>query len=81
MKKEVPMFLTPRKKLFVDTAAEMFGEGAVLTKANTKAAAAKAGVPFPTWCRKAYSVGHNAYKLPSENGSASVAPALNIDMP
>ena len=34
------MNLSPRKKLFVDTAAEMFGVGAVLTKANTKEAAA-----------------------------------------
>ena len=58
--------MSPRKKLFVATAAEMFGEGAVLTKAETKEAAAKAEVPFPTWFRKACSVGYNAYKLPSE---------------
>ncbi len=64
------MNLSPRKKLFVDTAAEMFGAGATLTKSMTKDAAAKAGVPFPTWFRKSYSVGYNAYKLPSE-GSAS----------
>ena len=30
------MNLTPRKKLFVDTASEMFGEGATITKAMTK---------------------------------------------
>jgi len=64
------MTLSPRKKLFVDTAAEMFGVGAILTKSMTKDAAVKAGVPFPTWFRKSYSVGYNAYKLPSE-GSAS----------
>ena len=34
--------LTPRKKMFVDTASEMFGAAAVLTKAETKEAAAKA---------------------------------------
>ena len=34
--------LTPRKKLFVDTASEMFGAAAVLTKAETKEAADKA---------------------------------------
>ena len=49
------MNLTPRKKLFVDTAAEMFGEGSVLTKTQTKEAALKAGVPFPTWFRKLVS--------------------------
>ena len=64
------MYLSPRKKLFVEAATEMFGEGAVLTKAMTKEAAVKAEVPFPTWFRKACSVGYNAYKLPSEGGSA-----------
>ncbi len=67
------MNLTPRKKLFVDTAAEMFGEGAVLTKAQTKEAAKKAAVPFPTWFRKHCSVGYNAYKLPIEGGNAAAA--------
>ena len=46
------MNLSPRKQLFVDTATEMFGAGATLTKANTKEAAAKAGVPSPSWFRK-----------------------------
>ena len=46
------MYLSPRKKLFVETAAEMFGAGAVLTKTMTKEAAVKAEVPFPTWFRK-----------------------------
>jgi len=67
------MNLSPRKKLFVDTAAEMFGEGATITKTMTKEAAIKAGVPYPTWFRKSYSVGYNAYKLPSEGG-ATAAP-------
>ena len=64
------MNLTPRKKLFVDTAAEMFGEGSILTKTQTKEAAKKAAVPFPTWFRKQCSVGYNAYQLPNENGDA-----------
>jgi len=68
------MYLSPRKKLFVDTAAEMFGEGAIITKAQKAEAAEKAGVPFPTWFGKDYTVGYNAYKLPSEGGSV-VAPA------
>ena len=65
------MNLSPRKKLFVDTAVGMFGDGAVLTKSQTKEAAAKAGVPYPTWFRKKCSVGYNAYKLPSEGGVVS----------
>jgi MoxR-like ATPase len=68
------MYLSPRKKLFVDTASEMFGEGAVITKAQKAEAAEKAGVPFPTWFGKDYTVGYNAYKLPTEGGSV-VAPA------
>ena len=69
------MYLSPRKKLFVDTAAEMFGDGAVITKAQKAAAAEKAGVPFPTWFGKDFTVGYNAYKLPSEGGPV-VAPAV-----
>ena len=65
------MNLTPRKKLFVDTASEMFGEGAILTKTMTKEAAAKAKIPYPTWFRKSYSVGYNAYKLPVEGGTVA----------
>ena len=60
------MNLTPRKKLFVDAATEMFGEGAIMTKAQTKEAAAKANLLYPSWFRKKCSVGYNAYKLPSE---------------
>ena len=67
------MNLTPRKKVFVDTASAMFGAGAILTKTQTKEAAEKAGVPFPTWFRKNCSVGYNAYKLPGETAPASVA--------
>ena len=67
------MNLTPRKKVFVDTASEMFGAGAILTKTQTKEAAEKAGVPFPTWFRKNCSVGYNAYKLPGETTPAPVA--------
>ena len=68
------MNLSPRKKLFVDTATEMFGDGAVLTKSMTKEVAAKAKIPYPTWFRKSCSVGYNSYKLPSE----SVAPVAPI---
>ena len=67
------MNLSPRKQLFVDTASEMFGAGATITKSMTREAAEKANVPFPTWFRKSCSVGYNSYKLPSE-GNASAAP-------
>ena len=73
------MNLSPRKKLFVDTAAEMFGAGAVITKAQKADAAEKAGVPFPTWFRKACSVGYNAYKLPSEAGASAPITAASVD--
>ena len=70
--KDMTVKLTPRKKLFVDTASEMFGAAAVITKAETKEAAAKAGIPFPSWFRKSCSVGYNAYKLPGEATPAPV---------
>ena len=59
------MYLSPRKKLFVDTATEMFGAGMVLTKAQLKEAAAKAEVPFPSWMGSC-KVGYNQFKLPNE---------------
>ena len=68
--------LTPRKKLFVDTASEMFGSAAVLTKAETKEAAAKAGVPFPTWFRKACKVGYTQFKLPELDAPAVVVETI-----
>ena len=69
------MNLTPRKKLFVDTAAKMFGEGAVLSKQQIREAAVKAGVPNPTWFKKtSFRVGHGEYKLPVEGGSVAPAP-------
>ena len=40
------MNLSPRKQLFVDTASEMFGNGAVLSKPQIREAAAEASIPF-----------------------------------
>jgi len=76
------MYLSPRKKLFVDTAAKMFGDGAVLTKAQKHEAADKAGIPYPTWFGKNFSVGYNAYKLPSEGVAPTsvTAPAPDDDL-
>ena len=56
--------LTPRKKLFVETAAKMYGNGAVISKAESKEAAVAAGVPSPTWFRKSCKVGYNQFELP-----------------
>ena len=68
------MYLSPRKKLFVDTAAEMFGDGMTITKQNVREAAEKAGVPFPTWFMKpAFKAHYGHYKLPSEGGSSDVS--------
>ena len=73
--KNMTIKLTPRKKLFVETASEMFGAGATISKAMVNEAALEAGVPFPTWFRKSCSVGYNAYKLPGEvTPAAIVAP-------
>jgi MoxR-like ATPase len=73
------MYLTPRKKLFVDTAAKMFGDGAVLTKAQKHEAADKAGIPYPTWFGKNFSVGYNAYKLPFEGVAPTSVTAPDPD--
>ena len=70
------MYLSPRKKLFVDAATEMFGDGSVVSKQNVREAAVKAGVPFPTWFMKPeFKAHYGSYKLPSEGGSA-VAPVI-----
>ena len=67
------MYLSPRKKLFVDTAAEMFGDGAIISKQNVREAAEKAGVPFPTWFMKpAFKAHYGSYKLPGEASPVSV---------
>ena len=65
------MYLSPRKKLFVDTATEMFGDGATITKNMVREAAAKANIPVPTWFQDKCKIGYNAFKLPSEGGSSA----------
>ena len=74
------MYLSPRKKLFVDTAAEMFGDGAVISKQNVREAAEKAGVPFPTWFMKPdFKHAYGVYKLPSEGGDAVATTTTTVD--
>ena len=60
------MNLSPRKKLFVDTASEMFGNGAIITNAQVKEASIKADVPKAGWFKKSCKIGYNQFKLPSE---------------
>ena len=64
--------LTPRKKLFVETAAGMYGNGAVISKQEIRVAAEKAGVPYPTWMKRT-KVGYNQHKLPDLEVPAFIA--------
>ena len=74
------MYLSPRKKLFVDAAAEMFGDGSIVSKQNAREAAEKAGVPFPTWFMKSeFKAHYGSYKLPSEGGSVAVPAAAVVE--
>ena len=65
------MYLSPRKKVVVDTAAGMFGEGAIITKAQLVEAAEKAGVPTPSWMGRE-KIGYHQFKLPSEKAPDTV---------
>ena len=67
--------LTPRKKLFVETAAGMYGNGAVIDKQEIREAADKAGVPYPSWMSRT-KVGYNQHKLPDLEMPVSVAPVI-----
>ena len=68
------MKLTPKKLQFVVCASEMYGNGTVINKQQTREAAERAGVPFPTWFRKNCSVGYNQYQLPDLDGTSTPAP-------
>ena len=71
------MKLTPKKLQFVVCASEMYGNGTVINKQQTRDAAERAGVPFPTWFRKNCSVGYNQYLLPylpDLDGTSTPAP-------
>ena len=73
------MYLSPRKKLFVDTATEMFGAGAIIKKKELKEAAFSVDIPEPYWFQKACKVGYNQFKLPNEEDyGASVATTTTV---
>ena len=67
--------LTPRKKLFVETAAAMYGNGAVITKDEIRIAAKEAGVPYPSWMSRT-KTGYNQHKLPEVELPAFAAAAV-----
>ena len=70
------MYLSPRKKLFVDTATKMFGDGAIISKQNARDAAEKAEVPFPTWFMKPeFKAHYGSYKLPGEATTPAPGPS------
>ena len=58
------MYLSPRKKLFVETASKMFGVNATISKQNVREAAAEAGVPFPSWFIKGFKAHYGHFTLP-----------------
>ena len=66
------MYLSPRKKLFVDTASDMFGNGSTISKSESIEVSKKLGIPKPTWFWKACKGGYNQFILPSENAPAPV---------
>ena len=73
------MYLSPRKKLWVETASEMFGGGSVISKAESIEVSEKLGIPKPTWFWKACKSGYNQFELP--NGSEYGAPAPIVSTP
>ena len=74
------MYLSPRKKLFVETASQMFGSGAIISMAQLKEAAEKAGVPNPSWMGRE-KVGRNQFKLPSVDGVVSAPVTSTLAAP
>ena len=68
------MYLSPRKKLWVDTATEMFGAGSIVSKSESIEVSNKLNIPKPTWFWKSCKVGYNQFKLPNEEEYGAPAP-------
>ena len=60
------MYLSPRKKLFVDAASEKYGGGNVLSKAEVKEVCDDLQIPLAGWFLGQHRIGYNQFKLPSE---------------
>ena len=71
------MYLSPRKKLWVDTATEMFGAGSIVSKSESIEVSEKLGIPRPTWFWGACKVGYNQFKLPNEEEYGAPAPVVS----
>jgi len=66
------MNMTPAKQQFVDAAAEMFGEGAMLTRNGIKTVIEKHDLKYPSWftnSKNGYRTGHNEFTLPTEESA------------
>ena len=68
------MYLSPRKKVFVDTAAKLFGAGTVINRDNVKTAADEALIPFPWWFTKHAKIGYNQFQIPASGPETVTAP-------
>ena len=71
------MYLSPRKKLWVDTATEMFGAGSIVSKSESIEVSEKLSIPRPTWFWGACKVGYNQFKLPNEEEYGAPAPVVS----
>ena len=71
------MYLSPRKKLWVDAATEMFGAGSIVSKSESIEVSKKLGIPKPTWFWKSCKEGYNQFKLPNEEEYGAPAPAVS----
>ena len=71
------MYLSPRKKLWVDTATEMFGAGSIVSKSESIEVSEKLSIPRATWFWSACKVGYNQFKLPNEEEYGAPAPVVS----
>ncbi|MAV63568.1 MAG: hypothetical protein CMG00_00080, partial [Candidatus Marinimicrobia bacterium] len=75
--------LTPSKQKFVDIAAKIYGEGAILTRKQIYDVALENNIPKPTWIYKnkknAYKVGYGKYQLPTDKVKVAEQPATPVE--
>ena len=69
------MYLSPRKKLFVDAASAKFGVGSIISKAQVKETCDELNIPLAGWFLGRYKVNYNQFKLPVDE--EAVVPTIN----
>ena len=69
------MYLSPRKKLFVDAASAKFGVGSIISKAQVKETCDGLNIPLAGWFLGRYKVNYNQFKLPVDE--EAVVPTIN----